>query len=475
MSLNWKEIQLILSEIELEGCKIQNVIQNSFHSLTWEMYHRDKGRFLLYTEVGTQQSRIHTISQNTKTEKTKKLQRFIQFTRKNVDGSVIESVSQLPYDRCVILKCNNHGRLLNIVIRLYSGPGANIIVTDENFRILDLLLRRPNRDEISDGILKFEYKDHEDKEYEIRPYEGCSFNLYIEKSCGETQKEDLYLQLTAQIQQRKDRELAKIENSLNSARTALQNNRNYEEIKKTADILSANAYMIKKGDSSITVTDYENGSTLVISLNKSILPGDNVTAYYDKYQKAKGSYLNAEQEIERLLSEYDVIKNRFDKVLDENQDKDEAIRKMKALLEKTQVTETVHEGPGIRCSSGGFDIIAGRNAKENDELLRHWVTGNDYWLHTRDFPGGYVFIKFKKNKTVPLEVLLDAANLAVLFSKGRNSSQVDLYYTQVRYLRRAKNGKTGLVLPTQEKNLTIKPDKSRIRRLLPEKDILDEQ
>ncbi|MBQ7282446.1 MAG: hypothetical protein IJR16_06680, partial [Spirochaetales bacterium] len=69
-----------------------------------------------------------------------------------------------------------------------------------------------------------------------------------------------------------------------------------------------------------------------------------------------------------------------------------------------------------------------------------------------------------------LEVLLDAANIAVLYSKGRNNSSVDLYYTQVKYLRRAKDGKTGLVLPTQEKNLTIKPDPARIARLLPKEE-----
>jgi predicted ribosome quality control (RQC) complex YloA/Tae2 family protein len=130
----------------------------------------------------------------------------------------------------------------------------------------------------------------------------------------------------------------------------------------------------------------------------------------------------------------------------------------------------VQEGPGIRTTSGGFQIIAGRNAKENDDLLRHYVKGNDMWLHTRDFPGGYVFIKFRRDKTIPLEVLLDAANIAVLYSKGRNNPSVDLYYTQVKYLRRAKDGKTGLVLPTQEKNLTIKPDLARIARLLPKEE-----
>ncbi len=72
-------------------------------------------------------------------------------------------------------------------------------------------------------------------------------------------------------------------------------------------------------------------------------------------------------------------------------------------------------------------------------------------LHTRDYPGGYVFIRNQPGKSVPLEVLLDAGNLALFYSKARQSGKGDLYYTQVKYLRRAKDGPTGLVLPTQEK------------------------
>ena len=83
----------------------------------------------------------------------------------------------------------------------------------------------------------------------------------------------------------------------------------------------------------------------------------------------------------------------------------------------------------------------------------------------RDFPGGYVFIKSQKGKTVPLEILIDAANLAVHYSKARTNSKVDLYYTHVKYLRRAKNGPKGLVIPTQEKNLCITPDKKVISKL----------
>ena len=76
-----------------------------------------------------------------------------------------------------------------------------------------------------------------------------------------------------------------------------------------------------------------------------------------------------------------------------------------------------------------------------------------------------MFIKNRPGKTIPLEILLDAANLAVYYSKARNAGKTDLYYTHVKYLRRAKNGPKGLVLPTHEKNLCIELDKKRLARL----------
>ena len=113
----------------------------------------------------------------------------------------------------------------------------------------------------------------------------------------------------------------------------------------------------------------------------------------------------------------------------------------------------------------GWLILVGRDANENDELLRRHVKGSDMWLHTRDCPGGYVFVKYRAGKTIPLDILLDAGNLAVYFSKARKNGKADLYYTQVKHLRRAKNGPKGLVLPTQEKNLSVVLDSARLKRL----------
>ncbi|MBQ9631055.1 MAG: DUF814 domain-containing protein, partial [Treponema sp.] len=141
--------------------------------------------------------------------------------------------------------------------------------------------------------------------------------------------------------------------------------------------------------------------------------------------------------------------------------------KIEQLIRKntTTVQQKKKDDPGIRYVINGWIILVGRDSNENDELLRHYAKGLDTWLHARNFPGGYVFIKNKSAKTVPLNILLDAANLALYYSKARKQGKADIYYTQVKYLRRAKNGPKGLVIPTQEKNLFVKLDTKRISSL----------
>ena len=141
--------------------------------------------------------------------------------------------------------------------------------------------------------------------------------------------------------------------------------------------------------------------------------------------------------------------------------------KLEQVLRKIQKPrqQEKDDRPGLSYTVKDWTIFVGRDSSENDELLRHYVKGNDMWFHTRDFPGGYVFVKSRTGKTIPLEIMLLAGNLALYHSKGRKNGQADLYYTQVKYLRRAKNGPKGLVLPTNEKNLHIKLDTSILKSL----------
>ncbi len=62
MSLNWKELELIVSELPLVNSRIQKVIQHDFHSLSWIMHSSSAKQWTLYTEINTPYARIHKIN-----------------------------------------------------------------------------------------------------------------------------------------------------------------------------------------------------------------------------------------------------------------------------------------------------------------------------------------------------------------------------------------------------------------------------
>ncbi|MGE4583864.1 MAG: NFACT RNA binding domain-containing protein [Sphaerochaeta sp.] len=476
MSLNWREIELILSELPLVGSSLQQTIQHDFHSLSWNFYHPETGRWTLYTEIGTPFSRLHLLTRPVTVNqqgKTAKLQRFIQFCRANLQGSKIVAVQQQPYDRLVHLRLDNHGVLLNLYLRFYSGPGANILITDADDVILDLLYRRPNRGEASGQTYTLPPpRLEEGRDFLIRERTDTSFNRQIEQEYGSESNEFTYQELKRKVEAKRERELKSLTTTLASHLRTLKASEDYLRIRKIADLLSANQHQLKDNQQQVELEDWETGETVVIELDPKRKGRENILLYYEKYQKAKGAYENAEREVLRAKEELAQAELHFASLLEGSEDNQQAaIRSFKKeLSSETSVSQAKVQSPGLTIQSGAFTLMVGRNAKENDELLRHYVRGNDYWMHTRDYPGGYVFIKYNKGKSVPLEVLLDAANLAIVFSKAKKEGKADLYYTQVKHLRRAKGGKTGLVLPTQEKNLAVVLDEQRLARLLLEHD-----
>ncbi len=475
MSLNWKELELIESELPLKNSRIQKVIQHDFHSLSWILHSSFTKQWTLYTEINTPYARIHRstkFSTPHQGEKTKKLQRFVQFCRANIEGALIIDSECVKGDRILKLTLKKKDTILFIYFRLYSGPAANIIICDENNKILELLYRRPNRGETTNcEFIVTDIKEINNK-FKVRDRDlSISFNEQIEKEYGQISTDFTLDQLVKKVETLKNNKLKKLEGSVTSLLMRVKKTKDYQEIKKQADLLSSYLYMVKPNSSNIILTSWEDNKEIDIKLNPKLTKEENLNAYYDKYHKAKGSYNNALEQYNIALEQYEKTKSYFNKLLTLSDIEQNDIKRLKKALDAQNPTQIKDKNDiGLTLNSGKFILLIGRNAKENDQLLRKKVKGNDYWLHTRDYNGGYVFIKFIRNKSVPLEVLLDAANLAIFFSKARGEKVCDLYYTQVKYLRRAKDGPLGLVLPTQEKNLNIKYDEKRVNRLLKEKD-----
>ena len=227
-------------------------------------------------------------------------------------------------------------------------------------------------------------------------------------------------------------------------------------------MILSSLHTISPGDEWVEVQDFaEPERTVSIELDPTLSPQANADRYFTRARKSKQRISGLQQEVDDLERRSRAIGQDLDRI-----DSWSVERLREEAAAPATSPEKAEGAPGLQFDSHGFRILVGRTAKENDQLLRRWVRGNDVWLHTRDYPGGYVFIKSVKDKTVPLDVLLDAGNLAVHFSKARGGGGAELYYTQVKYLRRAKDGPVGLVLPTQEKNLSIRVENDRLARLL---------
>lgn len=461
MSLNWKELELILSELPLEGSYIQKTTEHTISSFTFSMFSRTEKAWLLYVEVSTPYSRVCRTGIMRK--KDRNAQRFQQYLNAHVVGRKVGKVWQYPFDRAFSMELVSGEDTIKLHIRLYSGPGANIIITDSDDNILELLYRRPGRNEERGRKLVIEERmDEGNRTFSVRSYDGPSFNEFIDKTSSIESSDERKAELVEKIKEKRDKELAALNDKLSRQLKRKDETKGFEETKRVADLLAGSIWSVRKGMRSVELDDWERGERISVSLDPALSPNENLEKLYQRYRKDKRASELAEEEAENIRKEIEATEEKYRLLLETG-----SAEKLRRESEKPKdVRKDDDKKPGVWVSVRGFDIIVGRNAKENDEILRHYTRGSDLWLHTRDYAGGYVIIKAQKGKSVPLPVLLDAASLAIHYSKAKKNGKADLYYTEVKYLRRAKDGKTGLVLPTQERNLSVSLDEKRVREIL---------
>ena len=471
MSLNWREIDAVLSELPLAGSQIQKIRQPDFSSLVLELYNQ-RQRFALYISLAQNATRLHRLTR--KTENSVALQRFAQLLRSRLKNARIESAGQIGEERIIKIEISRAGVDLVLWIRLWNNA-ANIILAEPDGRIIDAFYRRPGRGEVSGGCFSPDTAARagagkkQKKEYTVRELPGKGdFNSKIEEYYANTQTAGEVDKLKTRLERLLIQAESRLRTSIEKIAPRIGNKDEIEKTRQTGDLILSNLHTIGHGQRWLTVDNYFNEEeTVSIELDPALSPEKNAERYYTKARKEKKRLDLAIEELKSLESELSVISKKLASLEDENDPK--TLKRMLHGLKDgggPVVDQDAERIPGLVFTSGPFRIHVGRTAQENDKLLRNYTKGNDYWLHSRDTPGAYVFIKSIKGKSVPLEVLLDAGNLALHFSKAKSAGKCDLYYTQVKYLRRPKDGKLGLVLPTQEKNLSVRMDEKRLNRLL---------
>ena len=238
-----------------------------------------------------------------------------------------------------------------------------------------------------------------------------------------------------------------------------------DRFKLWGDLISANIYRIQKGDSSAEVENfYEEGCpTVSIELDMRKTPAQNAQRYYSEYKKCVTAEEKLAGQIEKGEEELAYLDSVFD-ALTRAESENDIIQFRLELVQQGYIRSGGSKAkppkalPPIEYrSSDGYTILVGRNNCQNDQLTLKFAEKTDIWLHTQTITGSHVII-VTDGATPPDKTIEEAAVIAAVNSKGRNSTLVPVDYCLARYVKKPSGAKPGKVIFTNYKTAFVKPD-----------------
>lgn len=272
--------------------------------------------------------------------------------------------------------------------------------------------------------------------------------------------------------------LKKYQTRLININDKLQNCENMDKYKLYGELITANLYKIKEENiSSIELENYyDNNKIISIPLDNKYTPSVNAKRYFKKYNKLKNALeivtiqkqetedeldyiesivyeLETASSVEEVLSIFEEISENIifkDKVNINIQKKNPKVKKSTLTKNKN-----VSFNP-IKYTIEGYTLLVGRNNKENDYLTLKYAQKTDLWFHTKDIHGSHAIL-LVNNQTPNNDILIKCAEIVAYHSKARNSSNVPVDVCQVKYVKKPKGSKPGMVIYTNNQTFNVQP------------------
>ena len=284
-------------------------------------------------------------------------------------------------------------------------------------------------------------------------------NYYQQKAQQDRSKE-----LAGQVIKVIKNELKKDRRKVKKLNKELDDANKADQYRTRGEILTTYLGKLKPGMDSITLPNfYDDNKPLKISLSPELSPSRNAQKYFTKYDKLKASVVHVNEQLKLANAEIDYFENIQNQIeLASPAD----IQEIRLELQEEGYIKRKHKGKKqrkVRASkpeqfhtSDGTTVLVGKNNLQNDRLSFKTANKNEIWLHVKDIPGSHVVIRDTNPSD---ETILEAAQLAAYFSKGRDSDNVPVDYLPVKRLRKPNGAKPGFVTFTGQKTLRVTPKK----------------
>ena len=245
-----------------------------------------------------------------------------------------------------------------------------------------------------------------------------------------------------------------------------------ENFRLFGELITSNIYQIPAGAEEVSVVNYydPDSSIITIPLDPIKTSAQNAQSYFKKYNKARtvqevqSRFMKeTREEIQYLES----ISQNLSMCTDEN----DILEIQQELIQQGYLKEQKKgkkakrklpvSSPHHFLSSDGFEIFVGKNNIQNDLLTLKSSYPHDLWFHTKTIQGSHVIVKTNR-QTIPETTLLEAANLAAYFSKGRSSANVPVDYCPRKNVKKPGGAKPGMVIYEQYNTIYITPSEEKV-------------
>lgn len=282
--------------------------------------------------------------------------------------------------------------------------------------------------------------------------------------------QQVFSQLHHQISQKLNILTAKLQLKADTFTERLQQSDGADLLRSQADLLMAHLQEWRSGMKTISLCDFETGEPVAIKLDPEKNAVQNAQSLYKKHQKLKRARtavepllaevqaeINYLEQVEAFLSQLGSYRSPEDlQTLEEIRDE---------LIQQGYLKAPEHHHQDHRKDTefyryetpSGFELLVGRNNRQND-LLTFRVAGDyDLWFHTQEIPGSHVLLRLNAGG-VPDEVDLQfVADMSAFYSRARHSEMVPVIYTKPKFVYKPKGAKPGMVVYKQEQVLWGKP------------------
>lgn len=270
-------------------------------------------------------------------------------------------------------------------------------------------------------------------------------------------------------------ELKKYTKRLNNMNQKLEECNKKEQYRIYGELITANLYHVdaNKNLDNITLDNYyDSNNPIQIPLDKTISLSMNAKKYFKKYTKLKNAceivtiqkqetkleidYIESiiyELEVAVTISDIDSIYTEFaENFLGKNVSNS-------SKTSKKKVSKKKKEEPFSPLSFviDGYTVLIGRNNKQNDYLTLKHAHSNDLWFHVKDIHGSHIVLK-TNGEEIPQEIINKCASICAFYSKAKNSSNVPVDYTFIRYVKKPSGSKPGMVIYTNFQTVNVQPN-----------------